>query len=109
MIDLNLCIYYFDITIAKNYINRILRFKQTNYIEKFCINHDIIESTIILIFIINDKFYIVEDNFVIIKESHHVYQSVVDFLIYIILNTRLNIVFAILIISRYDSNFDISH
>ena len=27
MIDLSLCIYYFDITIIKNYINRILRLK----------------------------------------------------------------------------------
>ena len=73
MIDLNLYIYYFDIMIVKDYINRILRFEQIIYIEKFLINHNMIESTIILTFIINDKFYIIEDDFVIIKKSHHVY------------------------------------
>ena len=57
-----------------------------------------IESTIILTFIINDKFYIVENDFVIIEKFRYVYQFVIDFLIYAILNTRLNIVFAILII-----------
>ena len=62
---------------------------------------------IILIFIINDKFYIVENDFVIIEESRHVYQFVIDFFIYAMLNMRSNIVFAILMIFRYDSNFDI--
>ena len=35
MIDLNLNIYYFNIMIIKDHINRILRFKQTTYIKKF--------------------------------------------------------------------------
>ena len=73
MIDLSLCIYYFDIIIIKDRFNRILRFKQITYIEKFFIDYDIIESTSILIFIINNKFYVVEDDFVIIKKSHYVY------------------------------------
>ena len=58
-----------------------------------------IESTIILIFIINNKFYIVENNFVIIEKSHHAYQFIIDFFIYTILSIRSNIAFAILIIS----------
>ena len=73
MIDLNLYIYYFDITITKDRVNRILRFKQIIYIKKFFINHDMIKLMIVLIFIINDKFYIVENNFVIIKKSYYVY------------------------------------
>ena len=109
MIDLNLYIYYFDIIIAKNRVNRILRFKQTIYIEFFFINYDIIESAIISTFIINDKFYVVENDFVIIKESHHVYQFVVNSLMYAMLSTRPNIAFAISMIFRYDLNFDVSH
>ena len=73
MIDLNLCIYYFDIIIIKDRVNRILRFKQIIYIKKFFIDHDIIEFAIISIFINNDKFYIIENNFIIIKKSYHVY------------------------------------
>ena len=73
MIDLNLYTYYFNITIVKNRINRILRLKQTTYIEKFLINHNIIESAIISTLIINDKFYIVENDFMIIEESRHIY------------------------------------
>ena len=68
-----------------------------------------IELMIILIFIMNNKFYIVENNFVIIKEFRYVYQFVINFFIYAMLNTRSNIVFAILIIFRYDSNSNISH
>ena len=98
MIDLNLYIYYLDITIAKDYINRILRLKQTIYIEFFFINHNIIESIVISTFIINDKFHIVKNDFVITEKSHHAYQSIINFLIYTILNTRSNIAFAISII-----------
>ena len=68
-----------------------------------------IESMIILTFIINDKFYAVEDDFMIIKESRHVYQFVVGFFMYTMLNTRLDIVFAVLMISQYDLNPDVSH
>ena len=73
MIDLNLYTYYLNITIVKNRINRILRLKQTTYIEKLLINHNIIESAIISILIINDKFYIVENDFMIIEESRYIY------------------------------------
>ena len=99
IIDLNSYIYYLDITIIKDYINRILRLEQTIYIKKFFINYNIIESIIISTLIINNKFYIVEDNFVIIEESRHIYQFIIDSLIYAILNIRPNIVFAISIIS----------
>ena len=107
MIDLSLYIYYFDMMIAKNRINRILHFKQIIYIEKFFIDHNIIKSIVISILIINDKFYIIKNDFVIIEEFRHVYQFIVDFLIYTMLNTRSNIAFAISMIFRYDSNFDI--
>ena len=93
--------------IVKNRINRILRFKQIIYIKKFFINHNIVESTIILILIINNKFYVIENDFVIIEEFRYVYQFIINFLIYAMLNTRPNIAFAILMIFRYDSNFDI--
>ena len=73
MIDLSSYIYYLDITIAKNRVNRILRLEQTTYIKKFFIDHDIIESIVISILIIDDKFHTVENDFVIIKKSHYIY------------------------------------
>ena len=66
-----------------------------------------IELIVILIFIINDKFYVVENDFVIIEKFRLVYQFVIDFFIYTMLNTRSNIVSAIFMIFRYDLNFDI--
>ena len=65
--DLNLYIYYLDIMIVKN------RFEQIIYIEKFFIDYNMIESALISIFIINDKFYIIEDDFVIIDKSRYIY------------------------------------
>ena len=73
IIDLSLYIYYLDMTIARNRVNRILRLEQTIYIEKFFINYNMIELTIISMLIINNKFYIVKNNFVTIEESHHIY------------------------------------
>ena len=73
IIDLGLCIYYLDITITKNRVNRILRFEQIIYIKKFFIDYNMIESAIISTLIINNKFYIIENNFVIIEKSYYVY------------------------------------
>ena len=73
MINLTLYIYYFNIMIIKDYINRILRLKYIIYIEKFFINYNIIELTIISTLIINNKFYIINNDFVIIEKFHYVY------------------------------------
>ena len=95
--------------IIKDRVNRILRLEQIIYIKKFLIDYNIIELMITLTLIINNKFYIIENNFIIIKKSHHAYQFIINFLIYIILSTRPNIAFAILIIFQYDSNLNISY
>ena len=68
-----------------------------------------IKLVVILIFIINDKFYVVEDDFIIIEKFRHVYQFVINFLMYIMLNTRSNIVFTILMIFQYNFNFNVFH
>ena len=57
----------------KDYVNRILRLKQTIYIKFFFINYNITELTIISKFIINNKFHIIENDFIIIEESRHAY------------------------------------
>ena len=59
--------------------------------------------------IINDKFYIIENDFIIIEKSRHTYQFVIDSLIYTILNTHSNIAFAISMIFRYNLNIDVFH
>ena len=58
------------------------------------------------ILIINDKFYIIEEDFVVIDNSYFNYQSIVKSLIYVIFNIYFNIIYIILIISKYTFNLD---
>ena len=42
---------------------------------------------------------------VVIVEQHHVYQSVVNFLMYVMLKTRFDLAYAVFVINKYVFNF----
>ena len=102
-------IYYLDIIVIRDHINRILRLNQKGYIKKFLEEYDIISSTPSPTSINNNKFHTTKDNFTPINQSRYIYQSAIKSLIYVILNTRPDIAFAILVIFRYTFNSDKSH
>ena len=97
--------------ITRDYQNRIITLNQKNYFKKVFKNHNMSndrEKTIdILIKISHLK--TVAENFKVIDKFRFRYQFVIDFLIYAILKTRLNIVYAIFIIFRYVFNFNNFH
>ena len=56
------------------------------------------------------RFIFVENDYIVFKNLFKIYQSVIRFLIYAMLDIKSNIVFVILMISRYAINFiDIYH
>ena len=64
------------------------------------------ESKSQFIFIkINVHFIFVEDDYTAFKDLLKIYQSIIKFLIYAMLDIRSDIVFAVLMISRYTINF----
>ena len=102
-------IYYLDITVTKDRVNRILRLNQKGYIKKFLKEYSITSSTLSLTLINNNKFHITKDNFTSIDQSRYIYQFTIKLLIYVILSIRFDIAFAILVIFRYTFNPDKSH
>ena len=109
MTNLGECQYYLDIIITRDRANRILRLGQIGYIQKFITEYDIWEFKEIPIPISTKKYQAAKKNFQVTKASRIAYQSAIELLIYIILGTRSNIAYIILVISQYDSNSNKSH
>ena len=57
----------------------------------------------------NNALKVVDSDHVITAEQRHVYQFVVDFLMYAMLKTRSDLVYAVSVISRYVSNLTGTH
>ena len=100
IIDLNLFRFYLYINIKRNRSNRILFLNQKIYLKKIFKNHDMWKCKSIAIFINNNVLKVIDLDYVVIVEQRHVYQSVVDFLMYVMLKTRFNLVYAVFVISR---------
>ena len=106
MSDLDSCAYYLDIIIIRDRINRTLRLKQSIYIERFLKQHDMWESKSQFILIkINVRFIFIENDYTAFKNLLKIYQFVIKFLIYAMLDIRSNIVFVISMIFYYAINF----
>ena len=58
---------------------------------------------------INARFIFVEENYINFKNLFKIYQFVIKIFIYAMLDIRFNIVFIVLIISRYTINFINAH
>ena len=53
----------------------------------------------------NNVLKVVDFDHVIIVKQRHVYQFVVDFLMYVMLETRFDFVYVVFVINRYVFNF----
>ncbi len=105
MNNLNSCIYYFDMMIFKNRHFKQLILNQNVYVEQMLRDHEMWNCKSLIIFmnvscrlIKNFDEYIVDKNFKIN------YQLIVRLLMYIMLKTRSNIFYFILMINRYVFN-----
>ena len=105
MIDLNSFQFYLNMSIERDRLNRILFFNQKIYLKKILKDHDMWECKSIAIFMNNNVLKIVDFDHVIIVEQRHVYQFVVDFLMYVMLKTRSDLAYVIFVINKYVFNF----
>ena len=58
---------------------------------------------------INARFMFIEDDYIVFKNLFKTYQFIIKSLIYAMLDIKSNIVFVVLIISRYIINFVNAH
>ena len=105
MINLNLFSFYLNISIKRDWSNRILFFNQKIYLKKIFKNYDIWKCKSIIIFMNNNILKVFDFSHLVIAEQRYVYQFIVDFLMYVILKTRFDFIYVVFVINRYVFNF----
>ena len=107
IIDFNFIIYYFDIKFDRNKFQRILWFNQRVYLKKNFKNYNFFDNKSIVIFIkISTKLKTAFIEYIVNFDFKYIYQSTIEFLMYVMFNTRFDIVYFVFVINRYAFNFD---
>ena len=101
--------FYLSMNIERDRSNRILFFNQKVYLKKVFKNHDMWKCKSIAIFMNSNVLKVVDFNHIVIVEQRHVYQFVVDFLMYVMLKIRLDLVYVVFVINKYVFNFIDTH
>ena len=109
MIDLSSFRFYLNMNIERNRSNRILFLNQKIYLKKIFKNHDMWKCKSVAIFMNNNVLKVVDSDHVVTAGQRHVYQSVVDFLMYVMLRIRSDFVYAVFVISKYVFNLTNTH
>ena len=110
MIDLRSCVYYLGITVTRDRANRIIRLKQAAYVKRVLREHNMWEIKPIFTLIETSvKLVSAEEGFQAEQKHRTRYQSAVESLIYAMLKTRPDLVFAVSIINRYAYNLTPKH
>ncbi len=110
MSDLDLCTYYLDMMIFKNRRFKQLILNQSIYVEQMLRNHEMWNCKSLIIFMnVSCRLIKIFDEYTADKNLRINYQSVVRSLMYIMLKTRLDIIYSISMINRYVFNLTQSH
>ena len=110
MIDFDFITHYFDIKLDRNKFQRILWFNQRVYLKKNFKNHDFFDNKSIVIFMkISTKLKVAFIEYIVNFDFKHIYQFVVEFFMYVMLDIRFDIVYFVFVINRYVFNFDEIH
>ena len=110
MIDMGLLVYYLGMSVERNRQQRVLYLSQKAYLEKVIRDHGMWECNSMTTFMDSGIKLIVSDSDYICSADQKLrYQSAVGSLMYAMLGTRLDIAFAVSVISRYAFNPNDTH
>lgn len=109
MSDLGPCPYYLGMTVTRNCKNRILRLGQRAYLEKMLRNHKMTDCKAAPTPMETQHLEESPPNYQPTTEFRLQYQSAVGFLMYSMLGTRLDLAYAVSVVSRYASRPNNSH
>ena len=110
MIDFDFMIHYLGMKLDWNKFQRILWFNQRVYLKKIFKNHNFLDNKSIVIFMkILTKLKVVFIEYIASFDFKHIYQSTIEFFMYVMLDIRFDIVYFVSVISRYVFNFDEIH
>ena len=110
MFDLGPCAYYLDMTVKRDRVVDILRLGQAVYVTRFLKHFNCWSlNSVFTSLEISRKLQPAREGYIAPKKLCENYQFVVRSLIYIILKTRSDIVYAVSLISRYSVNSTQTH
>ena len=110
MFDLKPCVYYLDMIVKRDRVVDILRLRQAVYVTRFLKHFNCWSLNPAFTSLkTSRKLQSAKESYIISRKLCENYQSVVRSLIYIMLKTRPNIVYAISLISRYSVNSTQTH
>ena len=110
MTNIESLIYYLNINIERDKRQRILYFNQTIYLKKFFKDYNMWDCNFVVTFMkSNVKLMIVDLDYVVFVKNKHIYQFAINFLIYVMLDIRLDMIYVVSIINRYVFNFNKFH
>jgi hypothetical protein len=110
MSDLNSCIYYLDMMIFRNRRLKLLILNQSFYVEQMLRDYEMWDCKSLIIFMnVSCRLIKIFDEYTVDKNLIISYQSIVKSLMYIMLKTRFDIAYFILIINRYVFNLTQTH
>ena len=109
MTDMRFLCYYLSMSIERDRFNRILYLSQKTYLKKILRDHNMWDSKFVVTLMNISRLKIVDFDHVVFVDQRLTYQFVVDFLMYVMLDTRLDLAFAVFVINRYVFNFIDTH
>ena len=110
MTNMKSLVYYLDMNVTKNKQQRILCLNQKVYLKKIFRNHEMWNANYKITFMnVSIKFEFADFNYICFVLDKFRYQSVVNFFMYAMFETRLDIVYAISVMNRYAFNFTKNH
>ncbi len=110
MSDLNSCIYYLDMMIFRVRRLKLLSLNQSVYVEQMLRDHEMWDcKSLVILMNVSCCLIKISDEYTADKDLRINYQSIVRSLMYIMLETRLDITYFISVISRYASNLTQIH
>ena len=107
--DLELCSYYLDMRVTQNRSNHTIYLSQDDYVEKILWDFNMWECKKTDTFMNSNKMKKTLKEHQVSKTLKTVYQSAVESLMYVMLETCSDIAFAVSVISRYRFNLTEAH
>ena len=104
IIDLNFCYYYLNMTMTRDRFKKTLHLSQKIYIEKIIERFDINICKTFAISLKTSTKLKFDAKYKITIKKIKIYQAIVECLIYLVSQTRFNIVFAIQKLTRFNLN-----
>ena len=110
MFDLRPCVYYLDMIVKRDRVVDILRLRQAGYVTRFLKHFNYWSlNSVSTSLKTSRKLQFTKESYITPRKLCENYQSIMRSLIYVILKTRSDIVYAVSLVSRYSVNSTQTH